>query len=206
MSQSSSDYVTPLINLFSVIIAALALIFAVTSEKRAGRRYEESIRLQERIATASVRPLLTVHGDNTTNAIKIVLKNDGLGAAIITRFLFQRNGRETESIALLLDRAKQYGFDTSYVTSGKSTLAVGKEIYLLVLTTSHLQEQGLSLPTIEEVFGLLEKEIVGVNLVLDYEDVLGNKQPSSPIDLARVVNLEPISYLGLRNQPPPDEK
>jgi len=47
-------------SLLAVLVAAIAIAIAIKSESRVAKRFEAEMRLQEKIARGSVRPLLAV--------------------------------------------------------------------------------------------------------------------------------------------------
>jgi hypothetical protein len=187
MSQAFPDYVTPLISLLAVIVAAVALVFAVVSERRAGRRFEEGLRLQERLGIASVRPYLVIRGVRAEDSIRLLLRNAGLGVAIVTSLRFQLGNREASDIITLLDMPALW-VDAAF-SADRTSLAPNDEIELFRLTKLYLHDQGLTQRTINEQFQSFQRGLVGVTLRIVYEDVLGNGQPFNPVALQEPLQL-----------------
>ena len=62
-------------------------------------------------------------------------------------------------------------------------LRAGDHIDLLALSHVSLMAQGFNENEIQEIFGRLNSEIIGTNISIEIEDVLGNKQPKYVITL-----------------------
>ncbi len=84
MGQELTDIIQAVTSMLSVIIAVLAVVIAVRTERRAQKRFESGLNLQEKRNAASIKPLIAVFTSEFTNNKGIVLSNAGAGTAVIT--------------------------------------------------------------------------------------------------------------------------
>lgn len=168
-----------ILNLLSAMAALSAVIIAILSQQRANRQFHQNIELQNRIAAANIRPLLTTHYESGSDWIEAALVNAGLGTAVITQLTLSKGDRKGCSILPVVDLPVELDcYDTfegpeEYLQSGQDDKMV-----ILSLSTDALKKQGFREAQIRKTFHLIEEQIGGVILDVDYEDVLGNKQPS----------------------------
>jgi hypothetical protein len=167
------------LNLLSAIAALSAVIIAILSQQRANKQFRQNIELQNRIAAANIRPLLTPHYESGLDLIEAALVNAGLGTAVIKQLTFSKGDRKGPSIPSVVDLPVELDcYDTldepeEYLQSGQDDKMV-----ILSLSRDVLKEQGFRGAEIRKTFRLIEEQIDGVILDVDYEDALGNKQPS----------------------------
>lgn len=196
MSQNPQDYLSMIANLFSVIVAVAALGFAVYSQKLAAKQFNdgaklqeaqfnERVKLQEKIATANVRPLLTVGQSpraTVAEAINVVLFNDGLGPAAIKKVTFTRGkatGRSIPSVLDAPDHPRSYSWDAYKEFSDAGTyLRHGENFVLAALTLNNLKAQGFYGNTGQALIFDVENAIRGIKISIEFEDILGHKQPN----------------------------
>jgi hypothetical protein len=167
------------LNLLSAIAALSAVTIAILSQQRANKQFRQNIELQNRIAAANIRPLLTPRYESGLDLIEAALVNAGLGTAVITQLTLSKGDRKGTSIRSVVDLPVELDcYDTldepeEYLQSGQDDKMV-----ILSLSRDALKEQGFRGAKIRKTFRLIEEQIDGVILDVDYEDVLGNKQPS----------------------------
>jgi hypothetical protein len=167
-----------ILNLLSAIAALSAIILAIASELRAQRRFKQSNEIQERIAAANIKPLLSINQVVAVDERKVTLYNDGLGPAVIRKLTFTKEGRTGDSIPSILEIAKGFGWDSYREFNEPGYLQARAHIDLLVLSAKGLNGQGFNPTWVEEIFKKVNSEIIGIKISIELEDVLGNKQPN----------------------------
>jgi len=166
-----------ILNLLTAIAALSAVILAVASEIRAQKRFKQGNEIQERIAAASIRPLLGVNVTRGFAEIKVTLRNEGLGTADMTEMAFRKGNRQGNSLPSVLDPAIKFQWD-SIVRLGKqgAYLRPGKKLVLLFLSIDELKKQGIPDATIDQILESVGSQIKGVDMSIKFQDVLGNAQ------------------------------
>lgn len=168
-----------ILNLLTAIAALSAVVLAVLSEMRAQKRFKQSNEVQERIAAANVKPLLSVRSINTHDERKVVLINHGLGTAIITKTIFRKKNRTANNTLIaVLDIPFTFRWNNIHIFEDNQNLYLraGDRIDLIYLSRSHLKDQGLPDTTIESIFSTINSQMTGSRITISYDDVLLNKQ------------------------------
>lgn len=163
----------------TVIVAVSALIFSVVNENRNAKRFQTQIDQSDRIAKAQVRPILSVLRLGYKNMKGIKLINSGAGPAIIhvKSDIFCKNKKYSYNITELMQFEHNFSWN-DYFTVGENTfLKAGEEINLCLLTEGHLINQGISKNKAEKILQDFDEHKKGINIRIEYEDVLGNPQP-----------------------------
>jgi hypothetical protein len=119
----------------------------------------------------SVMPRLTIYDDMGSNGSGIYYKNDGLGPAIITHFLFEIEGkyfRANDTLAFIKENIPshlmKYGFFVR--AAGKNqTIVASSEPFLIIGTRSELAPR--------EMIDFL-KAINGLTIHIAYESMYGD--------------------------------
>jgi hypothetical protein len=170
----------------STLIALAALVFSVVSFQRQQNRAAEQQADAQALAVASVKPLLWVHGQSFIDLKTILLRNYGLGPAVLRRVEFSKEGHPvTNRVADLFDlripgeQSKIFWETFDAIRQNRAIPAQG-EIRLLWQSLGHLMGQG-----VEELEGLAllaewQEQRSGVRVFIEYEDILGNRL--QPID------------------------
>ena len=167
-----------ILNLLSAIAALSAVIVAVLSQQHANKQFRQNIELQERIAAANIRPLLTTHYLSGSHLIEVALANAGLGTAVITHLAYSKDDRKGTSMPSVLDLPVELDYyDTLYGQDKYLQPREEDKLVIVSLTRDRLKKEGFREAEIRKVFRLVEEQISGVILDVDYEDVLGNRQP-----------------------------
>jgi len=158
----------------SALIALAALVFSVISFQNQQARAAAQQR-------ASIKPLLWIHPQRYRDRKALLLRNYGLGPAIIRRAGFMREGHAaTNRIVELFDLRTPGGPSRSIVWETFDTVERGRaipaqgEIVLIRQSLEHLVGQG-----IEESEGLRlleawQQQRTGIRVTIEYEDILGN--------------------------------
>jgi len=169
MSQNPPDYT----NLYSMLVAVAALGFTVY-------QFWSTTKLQEKIATVNVQPLLDVIGDANDEYKKIILQNNGSGTAVITQLSYQRGNRTALSIPQLLDESvrARCGNACRAFRTDRVNLRAGAKIELFVVEKSWLPELER-----DALFSELQTEVQEITLNMAYKDAFGKEQPSGPQEL-----------------------
>jgi hypothetical protein len=105
-----------ILNLLSAIAALSAVIVAILSQQHANKQFRQNIELQEKIAAANIRPLLTTrYLSGNPDFIKVALANAGLGTAVITQLAYCKGDRKGTSMPSVLDLPVELDYyDTLY--------------------------------------------------------------------------------------------
>ena len=182
MTASQIDTST-ILNFFSAIAALFAVGLAVASELRAQKRFKQSTEIQERIAAANIKPLLDIHPIVGPDERQVILNNHGLGSAVIRKITFTKGSRSGYSIPSILENTKglkvfQWDYYEEFSKKGVTCLRAGDHLNLLILSADSMKKfDGLTYASIDKIFKKLNSEIVGTKILIEFEDVLGNKQP-----------------------------
>lgn len=164
----------------SAIIALAALIFSVASFQRQQNRATEQQAAAQALAVAGVKPLLWVHGQSFINLKTILLRNYGLGPAILRRVEFSKEGHPvTNRVVDLFDlsipgQRSRIIWETFDAIRENRAIPAQGEIKLLWQSLDHLTDQGIG-----ELEGLAllaewQKQRSGIRVFIEYEDILGN--------------------------------
>ena len=171
------QYWNTVVNLIAALAATVAVIVG-------GVSFYHNLNLQKRIATANVRPLLTLYYVyDPPYDMEIALVNAGLGTAVITKSSFKKGKQERRELLSVLKCKNDFKWSQSEIFD----LRLGKkEDYLLTgyanrliiaaLSKNELKKQHFNNVKIVEIFDEVEEKILGVSLNISYRDVLGNLQ------------------------------
>jgi len=158
--------------LASVIVAVLALAASLETNKK------QSIQSMT-VAKAQVKPYLSYYSSNIGGDDRYVLKNSGLGTAIITKVTYFKNGIDMhKSCAMdLFDSESSREFASTFQSLGsKQPVMPGQELDLAKLSEKELKEQGHSESEIKQIVQTFQDEARKISIDIEYEDVLGNSQ------------------------------
>lgn len=165
----------------SAVIALAALGYSVFMFNSQQNRAEEH-------AQANLRPILTIRTQAYANRKAIILRNVGVGPAVITSATFSKEGKPTNNVVELFEELPIPYWET-YINLPDGTVLPAQEDSILVLQTSrHLMDadvQGVEI-TKERALEILEQwdEIKsGIHASIKYEDVLGNTQNAVDLTL-----------------------
>jgi len=159
----------------SVVVAIVALFVAFRVERRNQLRFEEQIKQSRDIAIANMRPLITVRSQIYINHKGITLSNFGVGTAVITNIEFEKDGYSTHNLVELFDLGTEFKWDTFWKFSGdKYILSADGKYQLVKLTSENLVEQGWSEEQAIELLSKWQEQKSGINVRVEYEDLLGN--------------------------------
>ena len=157
------------------VAAVAALYLSYRNEKRNQDRFADQLKLSQEIASANIRPLLTIHSQIYVNDIGISLINKGIGTAVITDIEFEKDGRTTKSIVDFFDLGSDIMWDTFWKFSEKkSYLSAGKKRQLVELTVGNLKTQGWPEEKAIELLSRWQEQKRGIKIRIEYSDVLGN--------------------------------
>jgi len=177
MSANQTD-TSAILNVLSAIAALSAVGLAVASELRAQKRFKQGNEIQERVAAAGIKPLLSINVTVGSNERSVTLSNEGLGTAIITEIVFTKDGRQSNralpsvlnlNIRFEWDFLREFGERGCYLRAGQS-------VQLASLSIACLMEQGLPNATVGEILRTVDAQLRGLEISINFEDVLGNRQ------------------------------
>ena len=167
--------------LLSVLLAIGALIVASFVERRNQKRFEEQLRQSRELAQANIKPILTISSENYEHRKSVRLINRGIGPAVITKVAFFR-GKEPPTANLvelfhLIDRQFQWETFRRLPPEGL-TLPKDEIIDLVRLSKKHLLAQGISEQEAGSILAQWRQQKTSIQVLIEYEDVLGNRQPA----------------------------
>ena len=163
----------------SAIIALIALGYSVFTFKSQQDRAEEH-------AKANLRPILTILTQEYTNQKAIILRNVGIGPAVITNATFSKDGKATNNVVDLFEELPIPYWET-YLNLPPGTVVPAQEDAILLLQTSehlmdaHLQEVEITRDEALEILRQWDNRKTGIQVSIEYKDVLGN--PQTKVDL-----------------------
>ncbi len=168
----------------SLIVAAVAIIIALNTEKRSAERFRVQLEQSSQIAKANIRPLLSI-GSSGFKGIKLIsLKNDGLGTAVVNKIRFIKHEKFALNLAELFHFKQKILWDNYYVfTNSQFYLRANESVTLLHLTVDGLKNQLYPEHEIGQIMKEFDNQQKGIVVQIEYEDLLGNEQTSIEVVL-----------------------
>ncbi len=164
-------------NLFSLIVAVVALIISFNTEKRSAERFREQLSQSNEFAKANIRPLLSLGSSGFTGIKFVGLQNDGLGTAVITKINFIKNEKSVLNLADLFEFKTKVIWDNFYVFSNSNYfLRAGENVTLINLTIDSLKQQEYKDSETAQIMKDFDIQLNSIVIQIEYEDLLGNKQ------------------------------
>ena len=171
------EWVQTAANIGSLAVAIVALAIAFNAEKRNAERFHAQLEQSSQIARANIRPLLSIASSGFVGVKLVVLKNDGLGTAMVKRIRFTRDNDSVLNLADLFRFDRPVVWDNFYVfADGDFFLPAGEQVTLVNLTSQGLRQQGFEQAEIADLMSDFDRQMRGIHIVIDYEDLLGNPQ------------------------------
>ena len=173
------DIYSTITGIATVAVAVVALLYAVHSENRTQNRYRQDAQRQERLAAASVRPLLTTRINRRPEKREIVLMNVGLGPAMRIRPYFRKGNYEsTRDVVSVLYTSHPFRYDYVLLFLDVEGMHViqGDNLTILLVTRDNLTRQDFDSATIDQIFAAWDEAVSGLEIRFEYEDILGNNQ------------------------------
>ena len=170
----------------SVIVAVAALIFAFGAEKRSSGRFQQQLDQAERIARSNVQPLLIAHTHHYVNRKGVFLANHGIGPAIITSVRISRENRIVGIVPKLLDLDSLFDREViwdDFASIDTAIIKNGEKVDLVLLSMRNLGEQGFSDEQQATIMEEFERQMDGISIRVEYEDILGSRQDPYEITL-----------------------
>lgn len=158
----------------SAVIALAALIFSV-------RSFQSQESRAKRHAAAAARPILGIKTQRFMNRKAIILRNNGIGPAIIQRAEFSKSGVATDNIVELLN--VDIVWEDFVNVPRRVALPPQAETTLVLATERHLLTQGFSEQEAMAKLREFDSEKSGIHVEIEYEDIFGNKQDPLVLDL-----------------------
>ena len=149
--------------------AIAALIFSIVSFKSQQKR-------AEKFASANIRPLLILRSQTYSHTKSILLINQGLGPAIITKAEFSKGAKKTDSIVELFDLP--IGTWESYINVPIGTVIRPQDQRVLVLQTKqHLIDINKTSPKdADKILALWQQQKTGIEVLIEFNNVLDQEQ------------------------------
>lgn len=180
MTPETASLVQSVVGALSIIVAFVALVVAIRAESRTEKQFHEQLELQKAIAIASIKPLVTVKQAKYVNRQSITLHNHGLGTAVIDHVDFEKNNRRAK-----LNIVEFFSFDRRFAWNtfrtfrgGRFYLRAGDSVTIIEITSSNLEHQGFDQKEARRILGSFQTQAEGIVIMVEYEDLLGNVQPT----------------------------
>jgi hypothetical protein len=147
-----------------IAIAALAFSFVVF---RAQQRWAE------KNAWANVRPFFWTRIQTYVDLKSIILRNDGMGPAVITSAIFTKGGKSTSRLVELFNLDIPYWETYAPISPGRVVPSQG-EIVLIKQSLDHLRGQKIERTKGLAILEELQTQQSGIHLRIEFEDIYGN--------------------------------
>jgi len=185
MSPQTATVIQAVCAILSGLAAATAIFVAIQVERRTNRRFAKQLELEGALATAHVKPLISVYPSKFIDRKAITLTNAGLGTAIITGVTFSKGAVvEHQALCKLFTFSPQVVWDYYWLfTEATYYVQAGQKIVLVDLKEKGLTEDGHAKGAALNILNSLQQQMEGVKIEIEYSDVLGNKQPKYQITL-----------------------
>jgi hypothetical protein len=166
-------------NVLIAIVALAALIVALLVERRNQARFEENLHQSRILAQANIKPLLTISSEIYEHSKSVRLINRGIGTAVITKVEFSRGEQKTTDLSELFRINGKFKWETfRRLPPTKVFVSPNETIDLVRLSAQHLDAQGISEQETRSILSQWQRQKSGIQILLEYEDVLGNRQPA----------------------------
>ena len=133
-----------------------------------------TFKLQRTHNQKSLKPILYVNPFDYEDRLLIKLRNEGVGPAIVNKIIVRKNEHEVKTCIfhwLPVKLPKNMKYKEYWTRANDFVLRQGKSIELLdIMLDSSIEEQRTKR---EELRGILRF----LTVIIDYEDVYGNKMP-----------------------------
>ncbi len=171
------EVVQTVAGVMSSLVAVVALLVAFRVELRSNTRFQAQLEQSERIARANVRPLVTIYSQAYTDLKSVKLVNRGIGTAVINAIEFSKNGRSTRNLVELFEIDREFSWqDFRRYPEGLVYLPPGETVDLVKISETHLINQNISPHNVEDILKQWQAQKTGIEVRIEYEDVLGNPQ------------------------------
>lgn len=178
----------------SVIVAVFALGIALKVEARNKRRFDEQLKIAQKIAEANLKPFLMLYDLAYKNKKGIRIVNNGQGAAVIKKLVVSNHNKSFKKEILI----GKYDGDTmennvarlfyfkpppvwdNHWTFDQNNVCIlpSKEMVLAELSFNGLTENGISKQDAVSILESWDKQVRQIEIEVEFEDVFGKKQPT----------------------------
>jgi hypothetical protein len=173
-----NDKLKMLSQILTILVSLTALGLSYIAERHSDERLQKQLDQTEKIARAQVRPLLLIESLKYTGNKGVILSNKGLGSAIIKSITISRKDKKVNNLRELFSFNGKIKWDDGHRFANTEFLKSGDFIPMCLLTRKHLLEQNMQPNKANEILNSYKAELVGINIEIKYEDVLGNPQQS----------------------------
>jgi hypothetical protein len=179
MIQEHTSTATEVSTVISSIAAVIAILVALLVEWRTNKRFSRQLEREEKIAIANVKPILSVYPSKFINNKAVTLHNYGIGTAVITGISFSKGSKvEKVSLVNLFSLAENVAWDYFWnFRQDRYYVQPGQDIVLVKLTEENLMNQGFDQQEAEQILETWQKQMDGISIQINYEDILSNPQP-----------------------------
>lgn len=157
--------------LASVIIAAAALTFSILS-------FRAQQQWADKNAQANVRPFFWTKVLTYADHKAVILRNDGVGPAVITSLTFTRSGRSEARVVDLLNVSPPKYWETFTAARSGRVVPPQGEIVLLRQTRDHLLGQGITdTAAALDLLRDIQQDWHGITLEVRFHDIYEHERP-----------------------------
>ena len=176
----------------SVIVATVAIFYAVDANRQSQRIFDEQLKQSERLAAESMSPFLYTRRSSLVNSedkicsIEISLENTGKGTALINRFsVLSEFGDEKESIpAAIGGEAGGYVSRYSFIGSGRYVPTDSKLLLVRISAREIADAFGIGIDQALNIVAAFEERLSGVVLDIKYSDVLETRSTTMTVSFS----------------------
>jgi len=148
-------------------IALLALLVAVSAIFIGAYQADRTVH-------TNIKPLLDFRiVESPDGEHSIILRNYGLGPAVIESVHFYKNGKELKDLRSALANLPSY---TTSTIGTHSYIQKDQEIYLAEITSDKLEQKNYNKTQIHEIIESFRERLNEITIKIAYEDVLGENQ------------------------------
>jgi hypothetical protein len=180
VQKSHLEIIQTVAQVASVLVATVAIIYAVDANKQSQLVFQEQLKQSERLAAASMAPFLytrrssLVNGEGETCSVEVSLENTGEGTALIEKFFaLSEFGDEMKSIPEAMDQdISGYVSRYSFIGSGQYLPANGRLVLVRISAHEIAAASHISIDQALVIVREFEEDLSGVVLDIEYSDVL----------------------------------
>lgn len=176
MSAELATLLQAIFNLLAVVVAGLSIAIALRTEVRNRDRFQSGLDLSRELASASIRPLLSVYSQIGVETKSVILVNRGIGPAVVTSFEMKRGEKSVENLSDLFDIGDHCEFRK--LPREKIFISPGQEIILVRLAKQYLIAHGCTEKDADKLLVSWQQQKRGIEVRFNYEDALGKIQDS----------------------------
>lgn len=158
------------IALFALVIAFISILLGAYTVHQA-----------DRTVHTNVKPLLDIRISESSDGIhSIILKNHGLGPAVITGVQYYKYGKKLKDLGSSLTNLPYNAPYSKSTFDNHSYIQKDEELHLAEITSDDLKQKNYNGTQIHEIIKSWRDDLNKTTIKIDYADVLG--EPQNPLD------------------------